>query len=70
MSNGFGPTYLFPPGSIIFWEYNDGLGNNPLWLAGSQKWLLGSKEVTLTEIESLCKISKVELLLLKLKYGG
>jgi hypothetical protein len=63
-------SYLFPPGSVIFWEYTDGLNNNPLWLAGSQKWLLGSKEVTLTEIGVLCNIRKDDLLLLKLKYGG
>lgn len=70
MESGFQSRHLFPIGSVIFWEYRDEVGNNPIWLAGSQKWLLGSREATLTEIESLCKISRDQLLFLKLKYGG
>lgn len=58
------------PNIIVFWEYNDELGNNPMWAPTSKQWTLGSRKVTLTELENLCKMSKDELTLLKLKYGG
>lgn len=42
----------------------------PVFLPSQNKWYLGSRAVTLTELGDLCNISEQDLIVLKLKYGG
>jgi len=56
--------------SLVILEYRDDEGNHPVWLPNSKQWSLGFRKVSLTELGDLCKISKEELILIKLKYGG